>query len=70
MPNWPMVSLPHGAAGAKKDIQHQIPLLQGYEEIVLFFDGDEAGREAAKKAASVLPPGKVSIAHLDNFKDA
>ena len=69
MPNWPMVSLPHGAAGAKKDIQHQIPLLQGYEEIVLFFDGDEAGREAAKAAASVLPPGKVSIAHLDNFKD-
>lgn len=55
--------------GQKKDIQHQIPLLQGYEEIVLFFDGDEAGREAAKAAASVLPPGKVSIAHLDNFKD-
>ena len=69
MPNWPMVSLPHGAAGAKKDIQNCIPLLQGYEEIVLFFDGDEAGREAAKAAASVLPPGKVSIAYLDNFKD-
>ena len=31
MPNWPMVSLPHGAASAKKDIQKQIPLLQGYE---------------------------------------
>ena len=70
MPNWPMVSLPHGAAGAKKDIQHQIPLLQGYEEIVLFFDGDDAGREAAKAAASVLPPGKVSIARMEAYKDA
>jgi len=69
MPNWPMVSLPHGAAGAKKDIQHQIPLLQGYEEIVLFFDSDEAGRQAAEAAASVLPPGKVKIARMESYKD-
>ena len=51
MPGWPMVSLPHGAASAKKDIQKQIPLFQGYEEIVLFFDGDDAGRKAAEEAA-------------------
>ena len=69
MPGWPMVSLPHGAASAKKDIQKQIPLFQGYEEIVLFFDGDDAGRKAAEEAASVLPPGKVSIARLEGFKD-
>ena len=30
MPGWPMVSLPHGAASAKKDCQKQIPLFQGY----------------------------------------
>ena len=59
MENWPMVSLPHGAAGAKKDLQKQIPLLQGYEEIVLFFDNDEAGRNATEQAASILPLGKV-----------
>tara|TARA_Y100001973_G_scaffold77424_1_gene113286 strand:- start:9152 stop:10732 length:1581 start_codon:yes stop_codon:yes gene_type:complete len=70
MPNWPMVSLPHGAAGAKKDIQKQIPLLQGYKEIVLFFDNDEAGRAAAEQCATILPPGKVSIARLENYKDA
>ena len=70
MPGWPMVSLPHGAASAKKDIQKQIPLFQGYEEIVLFFDSDEAGRKAAKEAASVLPPGKVKIARLEGYKDA
>ena len=70
MPGWPHVSLPHGAASAKKDIQKQIPLFQGYQEIVLFFDGDEAGRKAAEDAASVLPPGKVKIARLDEYKDA
>ena len=69
MPNWPMVSLPHGAAGAKKDIQKCIPLLQGYEEIVLFFDSDDAGRKAAEEAASVLPPGKVKIARMEAYKD-
>ena len=70
MGGWPMVSLPHGAASAKKDIQKQIPLFQGYEEIVLFFDSDEPGRKAAKEAASVLPPGKVKIARLESYKDA
>jgi twinkle protein len=70
MPGWPMVSLPSGAASAKKSIQRAIPWLQGYEEIVLFFDNDEAGCKAAEDAASVLPPGKTKIARLEAFKDA
>jgi twinkle protein len=71
MPGWPMVSLPSGAAAAKKSIQRAIPWLQGYEEIVLFFDNDEAGRKATEEAASVLPPGKVKIASLPgDYKDA
>ena len=70
MPGWPMVSLPSGAASARKSIQRAIPWLQGYEEIVLFFDNDEAGRKAAEDAASVLPPGKTKIARLETFKDA
>jgi len=70
MPSWPMVSLPHGAASAKKDIQKQVPLFQGYDEIVLFFDGDDPGRKAAEEAAGVLPPGKTKIAYLDGYKDA
>jgi twinkle protein len=65
-----MVSLPHGAASAGKDIKKQIPLLQGYEEICLFLDGDDAGRKATEEAASVLPPGKVTIARLEGYKDA
>ena len=70
MPGWPMVSLPSGAAAARKSIQRAIPWLQGYEEIVLFFDNDEAGRKATEEAASVLPPGKCKIARLDAYKDA
>ena len=70
MPGWAMVSLPHGAASAKKDIQKQIPLFQGYQEIVLFFDNDEPGRKAAEEASNVLPPGKVKIARMNAYKDA
>jgi len=71
MPTWPMVSLPSGAASAKKAIQRAIPWLQGYEEIVLFFDNDEAGRKATEEVASILPPGKVYLASLpDKFKDS
>ena len=71
MPGWPMVSLPSGAAAAKKSIQRALPWLQGYAEIVLFFDNDEAGRKATEEAASVLPPGKCTIASLQgDYKDA
>ena len=70
MPGWPMVSLPSGAAAAKKSIQRAIPWLQGYEEIVLFYDDDSAGRQAAEESASVLPPGKTKIARLEGYKDA
>ena len=64
------VSLPHGAASAKKDLQKQIRYLQGYDEIILFFDNDDAGIKAANEAASILPVGKVKIARLSEYKDA
>jgi len=69
MAGWPHVSLPHGAASARKDVQKQIPLLQGYEEIVLFFDSDEPGRKAAEETAGILPPGKVKVARLEGYND-
>jgi len=70
MPGWPMVSLPSGAASARKSVQRALEWLQGYEEIVLFFDNDEAGRKATEEAAGVLPPGKTKIARLEAYKDA
>ena len=71
MPGWQMVSLPSGAASARKSVQKNLDWLQGYETIVLFFDNDEAGRKATSDVCEVLPPGKVHIALLkDEYKDA
>ena len=71
MPGWAMVSLPSGAASAKKSIQKSLEWLQQFDEICLFFDNDDAGYRATQEAASVLPPGKVKIANLNHdYKDA
>jgi len=71
MAGWPHVSLPSGAAGAKKAIQKNLQWLQGYDEVVLFFDNDEAGRKATQEAAMVLPPGRAKIANFHgDYKDA
>ena len=69
-PNWAVVSIPNGAAAAKKAIQNNYEWINYYSKIVLFFDNDEAGQKAAKEAASVLPPGKVFIGFLEDYKDA
>ena len=66
---WPVVSLPNGASHAEKAIRTNFDFLSGYDEIVLAFDNDEAGRTAAVKCADLLPPGKARIASLP-FKDA
>lgn len=69
-PSWPVVSLPSGAAAARKALQANLEWLQGYEEIVIAFDNDEAGREATEDAVEVLPAGKVKLAALpDKYKD-
>ena len=68
-PSWDVVSLPTGAAGAKKAVQKNYEWLQGYDSIIPWFDNDEPGQEAAKAAAGVLPPGKVFIARLEEYKD-
>jgi twinkle protein len=67
---WDIVSIPNGATSAKKAIQNNYEWINHYDKVVLFFDNDEAGHKGAKEAASVLPPGKVFIGFLDDFKDA
>ena len=69
-PTWPVVSLPHGAASAKKAMLNNLEFLQGWDKIVLMFDSDQPGRKAAVEAAQVLPPGKAFIASVSGFKDA
>lgn len=59
---WPVVSVPTGAVSAVKTFRQNIEWLDGWDEVVIMFDMDEPGREAAKKCAEVLRPGQAKIA--------
>ncbi|GCE65717.1 hypothetical protein OMCYN_01663 [cyanobiont of Ornithocercus magnificus] len=66
----PAVSLPNGVGSTQKAIQASLPKLQGYENIILFLDNDEAGRAATQTACELLPTGRVKIARMPLYKDA
>lgn len=67
---WEVVSLPTGASSAVGVLKRELEWLNGYEDIVLFFDNDRQGRKAAEEAAKVLPVGKVRLAFApEGFKD-
>lgn len=66
---WPVVSIPNGAVSAPSVFKKHIDWLETFDEIVIMFDQDEAGRQAAKTCASILSVGKAKIANL-SAKDA
>lgn len=66
---WPVVSLPNGAQGAKKDLSKQIEWLEKFESIVLMFDNDEPGKAAVEECVGLFTPGKAKFATLP-LKDA
>lgn len=65
---YPVVSLPNGAASAKKSILANMEYLKKFDEVVLMFDMDGPGREATEQAAKLLGP-RARIAELPR-KDA
>ena len=67
---YPVVSVPQGAQSAVKSFKEHYDWLCEFEKIVIMFDNDEPGREAAEECAQILPAGKVFIATLDGYKDA
>ena len=67
---WPVVSVPNGAQGAVKSVAKAIEWLMRFDKVVIMFDDDEPGRDAAKECAQQLPVGKAFIAKIDGFKDA
>ena len=67
---WPVVSVPNGAQSAKKALMNAWDYLSGFDELILLFDGDEAGTSAALDCAESLPIGKCKIAKLSGYKDA
>lgn len=60
----PVVSLKGGAAGAGRDFKAAYQFLDGFTEIILAFDADQAGQDAVEKAAEVFA-GKIRIMKLD-----
>ena len=67
--NYPVVSLPQGASGAKAMFKKHYDWLCGFQEVILMFDEDEAGRQAVDDVAHLLPAGKCKVAKLP-LKDA
>jgi twinkle protein len=67
---WPTVSLPNGAKAAKKALLSNYDYVTSFDSVVLMFDNDEPGREAAIECAEALPIGLCKIANLGEHKDA
>ena len=68
---WPVVSIKNGAQGAERDVKNQLEFLERFDNIIICFDSDKPGQEAAKKVARILKPNKAKIMVIpDGFKDA
>lgn len=60
---------PTTGANSQKQIASNYKFLDSFDVIVLCYDNDKAGQEAAEKIISVLPKGKVKIMQM-RYKDA
>lgn len=68
-----VVSLVNGASSVKKIFQNKVvyDYVHSFDEIILCFDNDEAGRKATNVAVSLLDISKIRIMKLENgYKDA
>ena len=61
---WPVVSIPNGAAGARKAMVRELEWLEKFETVVLMFDQDDAGAKAVEECVPLFSPGKVKVASL------
>jgi twinkle protein len=66
---WPVVSIRSGAASAAKDIKASLEWLLSFENIIICFDNDDAGKQATQAVLPLFPPNKVKAITLP-MKDA
>ena len=66
---WPVVSIRSGAAGASKDIKANLEWLETFDNVVICFDSDKAGQEAARSVLDLFTPNKAKNLEL-SMKDA
>lgn len=68
---WAVVSIKNGAASADKDIKENLEYVESFDNVIINFDNDKPGKEAAQKVARLLRPGKAKILNIPNgYKDA
>lgn len=67
---YPVVSVRNGATSAAKDIRKQYEWFDSFDNIVICFDGDEAGQKAASQVAEIFGGKAKVFKHLDGMKDA
>lgn len=65
--NYRVVSMPNGAN--VRALKNNVEWVEQFENVVLCFDQDKPGREAAKAVSDILSPGKVRIMTMPD-KDA
>ena len=67
---WAVVSIKRGAASAVKDVKESLEFLESFDNIVICFDNDKAGKAASQKVARLFTPNKAKIMSLpEQFND-
>ena len=67
---WAVVSIKRGAQGAVRDVKESLEFFDDFENVIVAFDNDKAGKEASVKVARLFKPGKARILTLPNgWKD-
>ena len=66
---WPVVSIKRGSGAAVKDIKESLEWLETYENVIICFDQDDAGRAATDAILPLFSHGKAKVVSLP-LKDA
>jgi len=66
---WPVVSIRSGCSGAVRDIKENLEYLETFENVVICFDNDKAGQDAARSVLDLFSPNKAKNVTLP-MKDA
>ena len=66
----PVVSIRNGTSAALKDCKSNYEYLDSFDDVIFFFDNDDAGKEAQEKCAELFSHKAKVIRGLNGFKDA
>ena len=67
---YPVVSVRNGAKAALSDCKKQYQWIDSFENIIICFDGDQVGRDAAQEVAALFAGKAKIVKHHPDFKDA